>query len=76
MPNHSTSEAEQAMNEESAIDTDREAFDYLSHKHGPNRCLSGKDHKSIVDLLRQAEGDFDFNPPRLGDDFASPAKFD
>lgn len=76
MPNQPSSEAERAMNEESVIDTDREVSAYLPLKNGPDRCLSSKGHRSIIDLLRQAEGDFDFNLPRLGNDFALPAKFD
>jgi hypothetical protein len=76
MPNQPSSEAEQAMNEASMIATDQEASESMPLKHGPDRCLSGKGHKSIVDLLRQAEGGFDFNSPRLGDEFALPAKFD
>lgn len=42
-------------------------------------ACAGKNDKrtdSIVDLLRQDEGDFDFNPPRLGDDLVCPPDLD
>jgi hypothetical protein len=76
MPYQRPSEAERAMNEGSVIATDREASDYLPLKHNPDRCLLGKGHGSIIDLLRQEEGNLEFDPPRLGNDFALPAKFD
>jgi hypothetical protein len=38
--------------------------------------LSGEGAGSIVDMLRQDAGDFDFDPPRLDDGFARPADLD
>lgn len=74
--NQNPSEAKRAADEGPVIVTDRGEPAYVLLKYEDYRRLSGEGLGSIIEMLRQDEGDFDFDPPRLEEDFARPAKLD
>ena len=71
--NQNPSEAKRAAEAGPVIVTDRGEPAFVLLKYDTYRRLSGTDGQSIVDMLRQDEADFDFEPPRLDDSFARPA---
>lgn len=73
--NQNPSEAKRAAEEGPVIVTDRGEPAFVLLKYDAYRRLSGEGGGSLLDLLRQdgPDADFDFEPPRLGDDLARPA---
>lgn len=73
--NQNPSEAKRAAEDGPVIVTDRGEPAFVLLKYDAYRRLSGEQEGSLLDLLRQdgPEADFDFEPPRLSDDFARPA---
>lgn len=74
--NQNPSEAKRAAEAGPVIVTDRGEPAFVLLKYDAYQRLSGAGGRSIVDLLRQDEADFDFDPPRLGDDLVRPADLD
>jgi prevent-host-death family protein len=74
--NQNPSEAKRAADEGPVIVTDRGEPVYVLLKYDIYRRLSGEGPGSIIEMLRQDEGDYDFDLPRLEDDFARPANLD
>lgn len=75
--NQNPSEAKRAAEDGPLIVTDRGEPAFVLLRYDAYRRLSGDQGGSIVELLRQddAEADFDFEAPRIGD-FARPAALD
>lgn len=73
--NQNPSEAKRAAEDGPVIVTDRVDPAFVLLTYDTYRHLSGHGGESLLDLLRQdgADADFDFEPPRLGDDLVRPA---
>jgi hypothetical protein len=67
-------EAQRAAEEGPVIITNGGEPAFVLLEYDAYRCLVGERAGSIVEMLRQGEGDFDFDPPRLADEFARVAK--
>jgi len=75
--NQNPDEAKRAAEDGPVIVTDRGEPAFVLLRYATYRRLSADQGESIVALLRQddAEGDFDFEPPRIGG-IARPATLD
>ncbi len=71
--NQNPSEAKRAAKQGPVIVTDRGEPAFVLLRYDDWRRLSAPRRRSLIDALRQDDGDFDFEPPRLGDDLAAPA---
>jgi hypothetical protein len=60
-------QAQQAAEEGPVIITDQGAPAFVLLKHNTYRRISSDGCGIITELLRQDDGDFDFDPPRFGD---------
>jgi hypothetical protein len=72
-------EAQRAAEEGPVVITDGGAPAFVLFvllEYDAYRRLAGERAGSIVEMLRQDGGDFGFDPPRLGDEFAWVAKSD
>jgi len=74
--NQNPSEAKRAAEDGPVIVTDRGEPAYVLLKYETYQRLSGEGTGSIVEMLRQDAGDFDFDPPKLEDGFVRPANLD
>ncbi len=76
--NQNPSEAKRAAAGGPVIVTDRGEPAFVLLNYDAYRRLTGDGEGCLLDLLRDdgAAGDFDFEPPRLADDFPRPASFD
>jgi len=74
--NQNPSEAKREAETGPVIVTDRGEPAFVLLRYDAYQRLSRAGTQSIVDMLRQDEGDFDFVPPRLNDDFIQPADLD
>ncbi len=68
--------AKKAAEEGPVIVTDRGEPAFVLLTYEAFRRLSGDVNPSLVDLLRQEDGDFDFEPPSLTGDVARPLELD
>lgn len=74
--NQNPSEAKRAAEGGPVIVTDCGEPAFVLLTYNTYRRLSGEGDRSLVDLLGQDDGGFDFVAPRLGDDLARPAGLD
>lgn len=75
--NQDTGGAKKAAEKGPVIITDRGEPSHVLLSYAEYRRLTGQDEMSLYEALRMKEpGDFDFEPPRMGDKIFKPADFD